>query len=99
MRPLGLSLTKGGGALEILWEDGASTALPARLLRASCRSAPALRARLEGRQAEPAADLTITAVASVGRYAVNLAFSDGHARGIYPWAYLRELAGLPAGNA
>ena len=96
MRPLDLSLTKGGGALEILWEDGASAVLPARLLRASCRSAPALRERLEGREPEPAADLTITAVASVGRYAVNLAFSDGHARGIYPWAYLRELAGLPA---
>jgi prepilin-type processing-associated H-X9-DG protein len=46
--------------------------------------------------AEPPADLTITGLASVGRYAVNLAFSDGHARGIYPWAYLRELAGLPA---
>jgi DUF971 family protein len=97
MRPLDLSLTKGGGALEIVWEDGASTALPARLLRASCRSAPALRERLEGRQVEPPAGITITGLASVGRYAVNLAFSDGHARGIYPWAYLRELAGLPAG--
>ena len=96
MRPLDLSLAKGGGALEILWEDGASTALTARLLRASCRSAPALRERLEGRQAEPPAGITITGLASVGRYAVNLAFSDGHARGIYPWAYLRELAGLPA---
>jgi DUF971 family protein len=96
MRPLDLSLAKGGGALEILWEDGASTALTARLLRASCRSAPATRERIEGRQPEPAADITITGLASVGRYAVNLAFSDGHARGIYPWAYLRELAGLSA---
>jgi DUF971 family protein len=23
---------------------------------------------------------------------VNLEFSDGHARGIYPWSYLAELA-------
>ena len=91
-----MSLAKGGGALESCGRTAPSTALTARLLRASCRSAPALRERLEGRQAEPPAGITITGLASVGRYAVNLAFSDGHARGIYPWAYLRELAGLPA---
>ena len=28
----------------------------------------------------------------VGSYAINIAFSDGHDRGIYPWAYLREIA-------
>jgi len=28
----------------------------------------------------------------IGDYAVNIAFSDGHNRGIYPWPYLRLLA-------
>ena len=36
-------------------------------------------------------DLTITAVEPIGNYAVRLAFSDGHDRGIYPWAYLIEI--------
>ena len=31
-------------------------------------------------------DLTITAVEPVGNYAVRLTFSDGHDRGIFPWA-------------
>ena len=33
----------------------------------------------------------VTAVAPIGDYAINIAFSDGHARGIYPWSYLLEL--------
>jgi DUF971 family protein len=34
----------------------------------------------------------------VGSYAVQLVFSDGHERGIFPWVYLREL-GQPARDA
>ena len=37
-------------------------------------------------------DLAITDAELIGSYAVNFAFSDGEARGIYPWAYLREIA-------
>jgi len=73
--------------------------LPAGLLRAHCRSASAQRLRLDGAALEIPADLVITGVEPVGRYGINLAFSDGHARGIYPWAYLRELAGLAGGGA
>ncbi len=29
---------------------------------------------------------------AVGNYAINIAFSDGHDRGIYPWALLQEFA-------
>lgn len=36
-------------------------------------------------------DVTITAIEPVGHYAVKPTFSDGHASGIYTWAYLREL--------
>jgi DUF971 family protein len=35
----------------------------------------------------------------IGRYAIQLHFSDGHDRGIYPWAYLRELSGDVAAGA
>lgn len=30
-------------------------------------------------------------IEAVGRYAVNLTWTDGHETGIYSWAYLREL--------
>lgn len=36
-------------------------------------------------------DVTVTAIEPVGHYAVKPTFSDGHASGIYTWAYLREL--------
>ena len=42
----------------------------------------------------PAAfDLTIVAVELVGNYGIHVRFSDGHDRGIFPWAYLAEIAG------
>jgi len=48
----------------------------------------------------PAADdLTIVAVEPIGNYAVRLAFSDGHDRGIFPWAYLTEIAAAGASDA
>ncbi len=36
--------------------------------------------------------IAVTNVEPMGGYAVHLAFSDGHNRGIFPWSYLRALA-------
>ncbi len=33
----------------------------------------------------------------VGGYAIQLSWGDGHASGIYSYAYLQKLAGLPPG--
>jgi len=38
------------------------------------------------------ADVALANVHLVGDHALNIAFSDGHARGIYPWAYLYRIA-------
>ncbi|MBV8522068.1 MAG: DUF971 domain-containing protein [Acetobacteraceae bacterium] len=94
MEPIKLRLQNGGRAFAIEWEDGSMSLLTAGVLRANCRSARALRDRLDGCATEPAPDIAIVAVEPIGAYAVNLAFSDGQARGIYPWTYLRELAAL-----
>jgi len=32
----------------------------------------------------------LSGVEPVGQYAVQLLFSDGHDRGIYPWSLLRQ---------
>jgi DUF971 family protein len=67
-------------------------AIGAPRLRAACRCADCRRERID-RDADPDTDgVTIAEVRLVGGHALNIAFSDGHDRGIYPWSYLRELA-------
>jgi DUF971 family protein len=44
---------------------------------------------------EAASSIRLAAIHAVSDKGLNLAFSDGHGRGIFPWAYLREL-GLSA---
>jgi prepilin-type processing-associated H-X9-DG protein len=65
--------------------------LPAERLRAACKCAHCIRARIEGVFAPAFDGIAITDVAPIGDYAVNIAFSDGHARGIYPWSLLLDL--------
>jgi len=71
--------------------DGELT-LPAEQLRLSCKCAHCVRARFDGRFPERFPGIAITDIGSVG-YGLNIAFSDGHARGIYPHSYLLSLAG------
>jgi DUF971 family protein len=47
---------------------------------------------IDGAARAASEELTIVDVKPVGTYAVNLFFSDGHDRGIYPWSMLRALA-------
>lgn len=78
-------------------DTGAVFGLPAERLRAACRCAHCRRAQIDGVFATDFPSITVAQVAPIGHYAVNLEFSDGHARGIYPWSYLAELAAdLPA---
>jgi DUF971 family protein len=80
--------------LRLVWPDRALTASAPRL-RAACRCADCRRARFD-RGADPAAGgVALVTVALVGDHALNIAFSAGHDRGIYPWSYLREIAQSP----
>jgi len=56
-----------------------------------CRCAGCTAARTLGTAVAAADGLAITRIDAVGSYAVNIAFSDGHARGIYPWEFLETL--------
>jgi DUF971 family protein len=84
-----------GGVLDLTLDTGAVFMLPAERLRAACRCAHCRRAQIDGTFPDQFPAVAIVAVTPVGHYAVNLAFSDGHARGIYPWSYLAELAVNP----
>lgn len=95
-QPIELRLTNAGKRLEVVWRDDRTSGLSARRLRAACRCAACVRARADGAPIPSDDSVAITAIEPVGGYAVNLGFSDGHARGIFPWVYLRELADAEA---
>ena len=87
-----LTATPDCSHLNVEWKDGATSELPAALLRREARDAYSTRARLDHGEIVVAEDLTITHLAQVGPAGVNVHFSDGHDRAIYPFVYLRELS-------
>lgn len=98
--PLQISNDKAGRALDILWHDGITQRLPHALLRAACKCTVCQSRRLLA-QAAPqdeasatvSGDPQISELRQVGLYGLQLIFSDGHERGIYPWSYLRAMPG------
>ncbi len=78
--------------LRMVWRSGEEAEVGAARLRAACRCAWCTRARIDGTFSASFDDVAIERLAPVGDYAINIVFSDGHARGIFPWAYLREIA-------
>ena len=90
--PLELRLKKSERVLHITFEDGATFALPAELLRVFSPSAEVKgHGGRGGTLVAAKAAVGIDAVDPVGNYAVRLTFDDGHKTGLYTWAYLREL--------
>ncbi|AMJ59310.1 gamma-butyrobetaine hydroxylase-like domain-containing protein [Bosea sp. PAMC 26642] len=90
--PTEIRLSKDRRTLHVTFEDGASYALPAELLRVESPSAevqghgPTQKKTVPGK-----ADVEILKVDPVGHYAVKLTFDDMHDTGIFAWVYLREL--------
>ncbi|EJN36940.1 hypothetical protein PMI38_03628 [Pseudomonas sp. GM84] len=80
---------RGPGQLLLQWPDGERTLSHARL-RGACPCSQCRAARLAGSITVVPAEVRIERVEPQG-YGVQLVFSDGHERGIYPWAYLRDL--------
>jgi DUF971 family protein len=91
MTPDRLEILDKGRVLRIVWADGRADALCAVELRRACRSAPARRAEIDGLTVA-GEGVRIAAVTPVGTYSVNIEFSDGQSRGIYPVDYLACLA-------
>jgi DUF971 family protein len=78
-------------ALSIEAGDGRGLTLSAEALRAACKCAHCTRARFDERFPPGFPGIAITGVNDLG-YGLNISFSDGHNRGIYPKTYLFELA-------
>jgi DUF971 family protein len=86
-----LRLHAAARRLEVEWEDGATAALPYAALRERCPCAECRQGRRTGGLAGAVADVAVLAALPCGPNAVQLQFSDGHDRGIFPFPYLREL--------
>ena len=82
--------------LEMTWQDMQAT-LSHKVLRQSCRCSACESTRRKLDDVIPvASDVALLKMEMLGTIGVQLFFSDGHERGIYPWTYLRQIALGPA---
>ena len=80
--------------LRIEWNDGHVTELEPRLMRLACPCAGCIEEMTGRPLLDPEtipADVYMTAMKYVGRYALRFDWSDGHNTGIFPFETLREL--------
>lgn len=90
--PTEIRYDRAAKTLHVAYEDGASYALPAELLRVESPSAevqghsPHQKKTIAGRR-----HVGIMTIEAVGNYAVRLIFDDMHDTGIFTWEYLAEL--------
>jgi len=85
---------RGPRTLAIRWSDGAESLLDVRTLRLACGCAVCVDEWTGEDRLDPASvpeDVHPVTISPVGRYALQIAWSDGHDSGIYPFARLREL--------
>ena len=80
--------------LAIDWADGARSLLDVRALRLACACAECVdewsgEVRLAPARVPP--DVAPLGIHPVGRYAIQIEWSDGHATGIYTFERLRSL--------
>ncbi|WP_104205021.1 gamma-butyrobetaine hydroxylase-like domain-containing protein [Billgrantia saliphila] len=91
--PTRIHYHKKARELELGYAGGKSYRLPVEYLRVYSPSAevrghhPSQAVLQVGKK-----DVGLKNIEPVGRYAVKLAFDDGHDSGLYSWEYLHELA-------
>lgn len=87
-----LTASDDSRVLHVHWETGEVSDLPADVLRREARDAWTTREKIDTGGVTIAPGLTITGLFQVGAQGVNVHFSDGHDRAIFPFSYLRELS-------
>lgn len=81
----------------VTWKGGQQTLFPARFLRLACPCASCVE-EMTGRklldESTVPEDVQPLSIAPVGRYGIQIQWSDGHNTGIYTWDRLHDLASL-----
>jgi ATP-binding protein involved in chromosome partitioning len=84
----------GPRTLAIVWADGRESRYDVRELRLACGCAQCVDEWSGEGRLDPASvpdDVHPIRIEPVGRYAIQVEWSDGHSSGIYPFRRLREL--------
>lgn len=79
------------GQIKLLWDETEEDCLSYLLLRSACLCSGCRARRMKGNIALVDPDIQVTEINNMV-YGIQLVFSDGHERGIYPWSLLRQLA-------
>jgi len=83
--------------IKVTWKDAAETIFPARFLRLACPCAGCIE-EMTGKkilnESTVPQDVHPLAISPVGRYAIQIQWSDGHNTGLYTWERLSDLAKL-----
>lgn len=85
---------KGGERITVRWRDGHESAFPARYLRGRCPCASCVSETTGVRmvfEADVPANVAVATARTVGNYALQFEWSDGHSTGIYAFDYLRRI--------
>lgn len=90
LEPIDIKVNVEQQRLLLRWEDGQHKDFSHTELRASCPCGFCRSARLRKKEIEYPIDIQISAIYAQG-YGIQICFSDGHDKGIFPWAFLKEL--------
>lgn len=92
-KPVPKSIRRRPDGVEIDWDDDADPVLfPSRMLRLACPCAACVDEISGRRTLDPATippDVRADSLELVGAYGLRVRWSDGHATGIYTFAWLR----------
>jgi DUF971 family protein len=90
MNPLAVGNSQGKQQLRLNWPDGREQRLGHAELRRQCPCSQCRAFRLQGLTVKVDPRIRVVELNAKG-YGLQLIFSDGHQRGIYPWTYLAQL--------
>lgn len=90
MSPLAMGNSRDKGQLKLNWPDGREQYLDHAQLRRQCPCSQCRAFRLQGLTVQVDPRVRVVGINAQG-YGVQLVFSDGHERGIFPWGYLAGL--------
>lgn len=90
MNPVALGNSRSQRQLHLRWPDGREQVLGHAELRRQCPCSQCRAFRLRGTPSMVDDRIQVIELNPQG-YGVQMVFSDGHERGIFPWAFLAQL--------
>lgn len=89
--PKNIAFKKGEAVITVTWKNGECSAISGSELRRYCACSECRARKLVGISLINVSS-ELSDVSLMGHNALNIKFSDGHERGIYPWAYLYAIS-------